>query len=80
MTKTWDVMVIPKRGEIFRKAFAHRPDLTLTLNRTTRASSERADCYLLNMTVGVSLPVTMEQVTFRLHLTDLGLAYVETDR
>jgi hypothetical protein len=88
VTKAWDILVIPKRGEIFRKEFAHRPELVMVLRRVQRCSHERAECYVMPMMVvdgqervaGPSAPAMVERVTFRLHLTDLGLAYVETER
>jgi hypothetical protein len=89
VTKTWDILVIPKRGEIFRKKFAHRPELVMVLNRVQRCSPERAECYVMPMMVidgqarlpsGPLHPAMVEQVTFRLHMTDLGMAYVEAER
>lgn len=83
MSRTWDVLVIPRRGQPFRKKFANRPELVLVLNHVQHCSPERAECYVMQspLIFGVrAQPATIERLTFRLHMTNLGLAYVETVR
>jgi hypothetical protein len=79
VTRIWDILVIPREGRPFRKKFSRRPELVMVLSRAIECPPQWAACYLFKPGT-VSMPVRVERLTFRLHMTGLGMAYVEAER
>lgn len=81
MSRTWDILVIPKRGEIFRQQFSVRPEVVMVLWEavaTAGPTPDRRWWASLNPLLGRT--DNRREVRFRLHLTPMGLAYVEAER
>ncbi len=72
MSGRWEVLVVPAAGTPYRMTCAERPPLELLVPRPAPAPRIR-----WRPTDAIEPPV-LHWRSFRLHITELGLAYVET--